>query len=300
MDGEISPAVHVCAFALDTVSVTSPVERYELEGLIGRGGLGEVLLARDTLLGRLVAIKRLHTPEADGQNLSELALREARVLASLLHPNIVTIFDIFPYGRDMLVAMEYVKGRNLQEIGEHAPVAVDDFIEVARQSLQALHAAHSHGILHRDIKPGNIMVADTGEPSLVVKVLDFGLAKLAESVRQGSDGSGGEVVGSVYTMAPEQFEQRGEDCRTDLYSLGCVLYFILVGEYPFRGKDVNSVILAHLDHLVEPIQNLRADLPQALAQWLMTLLEADPERRPASSMAALQALYKASGGGYVI
>lgn len=266
--------------------------RYELCGLLGRGGLGEVLLATDTQLDRKVAIKRLYqNPEATAET-AAAAIREARVLASLLHPNVVAVFDIFEFLGDVLVVMEYVPGRTLQEIGDFAPMALSDFLAVASQSLRGLAAAHELTLLHCDIKPSNIMVASGASAGgWKVKVLDFGLARLAEVTQSRTpDDQERELLGSIYTMAPEQFEEDPVDTRTDLYSLGCVLYFVLAGAYPFVGDSVEAVVNAHLSHTVIPIGEARPDLPEPLAEWVMKLMEKKPDDRFPSAYDALDDL----------
>jgi serine/threonine protein kinase len=269
--------------------------RYELSGLLGRGGLGEVLLATDTQLDRRVAIKRLYqNPDATAET-AAAAIREARVLASLLHPNVVAVFDIFEFVGDVLVVMEYIPGRTLQEIGDYAPVTVDDFLTIATQSLLGLSAAHDVSMLHLDIKPSNIMVSPAPSGGWKVKVLDFGLAQLAQVTQMRTpDDEERELLGSIFTMAPEQFEEEKLGPYTDLYSLGCVLYFILTGGYPFVGESVEAVVSAHLTHTLIPIGEARPDLPPTVADWVMKLMERNPADRPASAYAALDLLRAAS------
>jgi len=268
--------------------------RYELCGLLGRGGLGEVLLATDTQLDRKVAIKRLYqNPEATAE-IAAAAIREARVLASLLHPNVVAVFDIFEFLDDVLVVMEYVPGRTLQELGDYAPMNFSDFMAVAQQSLRGIAAAHAIDLLHLDIKPSNIMVC-AGTKGWNVKVLDFGLARLAQATQaRTADDQPRELLGSIYTMAPEQFDEEKLGTHTDIYSLGCVLYFILAGSYPFVGESVEAVVNAHLTHSLVPLQEVRPDIPPAIAGWVMALMEKDPADRPNSANSALDQLQAAS------
>ena len=249
-----------------------------------------MLLATDTQLDRKVAIKRLYqNPDASAET-AAAAIREARVLASLLHPNVVAVFDIFEFLGDVLVVMEYVPGRTLQEIGDFAPMAVPDFLTVATQSLRGLAAAHELTLLHLDIKPSNIMVASSAG-GWKVKVLDFGLARLAEVTQSRTpDDQERELLGSIYTMAPEQFEEDPVDTRTDIYSLGCVLYFVLAGAYPFVGDSVEDVVNAHLSHTCIPIGEARPDLPPDVAEWVMKLMERKPGDRFQSAYDALDDL----------
>ncbi len=186
--------------------------------------------------------------------------------------------------------MELLRGRTLQEIAENAPLLEADFLNVARQALEGLLAAHALGMLHRDIKPGNLMLVDLPSGAFQVKILDFGLAKIvAEPSLQTMDQTGG-LLGSVYTMSPEQFEGRPLDVRSDLYSLGCVCYYALTGYYPFNGKNVPEVICAHLQRRMAPLKDLRPDLSPALCDWVGRMMATYPENRPGSASEALEQL----------
>lgn len=249
-----------------------------------------MLLANDTLLGRKVAIKRLYQNPGADEEASAAAIREARVLASLVHPNTVTVFDIFEFIGDVLVVMEYVRGHTLQEIGDHSPVTVDDFVGIAQQSLLGIHAAHDISLLHLDIKPSNIMIAPTPK-GWNLKVLDFGLARLVQATHVSTpDDQPRELLGSIYTMAPEQFHETPLGTYTDIYSLGCVLYFLLAGVFPFTGDSVEAVVNGHTSVPPTDISLLRQDLPTPLAEWLMRLLEKDPTVRPDSAVDLLRDL----------
>lgn len=266
-------------------------KRYELCGLLGRGGLGEVLLATDLQLDRRVAIKRLFTSPDRSEETAAAAIKEARSLASLLHPNVVTVFDIVEFLGDILVVMEYVPGRTLQEICDHAPLRSDDFLTVARGSLAGLEAVHEAGMLHLDIKPGNIMVAAGKNDTWKVKVLDFGLAQILQAGLIPPNGDEPrEVLGSIYTMAPEQLEGSEIGEWTDLYSLGCVFYFALAGAYPFTGASVDDVIAAHLDQRYTPLDVIRPDLPREVSEWVSRFLAVQPAQRMASATEALRSL----------
>jgi serine/threonine protein kinase len=260
--------------------------RYAMERPLGRGGVGEVWLAYDTALNRWVAIKRLHGGSAAGDRRVEAALREAKHLAALQHPNIVTVHDCLPERDGALVVMEYVAARTLEEIVATAPLTLDDFLEVARQCLEGLAAAHGLGMLHRDIKASNIMVGREDSGSLRVKILDFGLAKIAEEPSLQTVDHTGSLLGSIHTMAPEQFEQRPLDARTDLYALGCVLYQCLAARPPFEGNTVPAIMRAHLEHIHTPLSASRPDLPAALSSWVERLFARKMEDRPSSAIEA--------------
>lgn len=260
--------------------------RYAYENLLGRGGVGDVFLARDLQLDRWVAIKQLHPSSEEAVRRAEAAMAEARNLAALQHPNIVTIYDFLQEDRDILVVMEYVHGRTLEEITAAAPLIFEDFVEVALQCLDGLAAAHSLGMLHRDIKPSNIMLSTPATGRMQVKILDLGLSKIANEPTPQTIDHTGTLLGSIYTMAPEQFEQRPLDARTDLYSLGCVLYQTLAGRVPFEGRTIASVMAAHLGGRFVPLTSLRPDVPPPACSWTERLLARDPDDRPRSATEA--------------
>jgi serine/threonine protein kinase len=255
--------------------------RYAVARRIGLGGCGAVYLAHDTVLNRWVAIKRVEI-----ENLDSDPLREARQLASLQHPNIVTIHDFLRSEGEMFVVMEYVVGQNLNELAE--PMTVKGFTGFARQSLDALAAAHAIGMVHRDIKPANIMLATSPAGDLQAKLLDFGLAKvMSEPSHQTMDHSGA-ITGSIHTISPEQLNRHPLDHRADLYSLGCVFYKALTLRYPFDANDVPALIAAHLQHDFTPLSELRPDLPEDLAKWVEQLFAYDQNDRPQSAAVALR------------
>lgn len=264
--------------------------RYVLDESIGRGGAGEVFRAHDTQLQRWVAIKRLHN--AVGSDAGE-KLKEARHLAALQHPNIVTVYDFLEDQGDVLVVMELLRGRTLDHIAGNAPLLGGDFVELMRQTLEGLTAAHALGMLHRDIKPGNLMVLDLPSGAFQVKILDFGLSKIAAEPSTQTVDEEGFVTGSVYYMAPEQMEGLEMDARSDLYSLGCVAYFALCSRNPFVGASVADVINAHLDHSFASLHVLRPDLPKPLCTWVERMLARNPADRPDSAAMALEELQAA-------
>ncbi|MFZ4773903.1 MAG: protein kinase domain-containing protein [Terrimicrobiaceae bacterium] len=267
--------------------------RYVLERKLGKGGLGEVFLALDTQLNRWVAIKRLHTDSEEGADRAVAAVNEARHLASLQHPNIVTVFDFVEHGGDVMVVMEFLNGQTLEELS--APLPLADFLIVARQSLAGLAAAHRLGMIHRDIKPGNIMLAGLPSGGFQVKVLDFGLAKIiARPSRQTMDHTG-SLLGSIDTMTPEQLEQEPVDHRADIYSLGCVLYHALTLRNPFEGETIAAIITSHLQHSFTPLHQLRPDLPADVCRWVENLFSREVEDRPADAAIAAERLQSPGG-----
>ena len=274
--------------------------RYEIEGSLGSGGEGEVFRARDTRLGRPVALKRLlPEPGAPAGQAYAHALREATHLAALQHPHIISVYDADEDERGPYLVVELVEGDTLEEAVERGPFILGDFLLLARQSLDALAAAHRVGLLHRDLKPSNVMLKHgvAGE-SFEVKLLDFGLSGFAgrRSAGGGAHGSAtGEdgifIVGSVHFMAPEQFtRERPPDALAELYSLGALFYYALTGHYPVEGDTVGVVVEGHLRGTVPPLAPRRPDVPGALCAWVARLLSVRPEDRPESAAHALEEL----------
>jgi serine/threonine protein kinase len=265
--------------------------RYVAREVIGRGGVGEVLLAYDRQLQRLVAVKRVHLRVGESERRAVFAMEEAKRLARLQHPNIVTVFDVLEHKGDVVMVMEYLSGHTLESL--QVALGLGEFAEVARQCLDALGAAHSLGMVHLDIKSTNIMLIALTTGRLQVKLLDFGLAAMIDQQPAQTPLWGGGLIGSVYTVAPEQLERRPVDVRTDLYSLGCVFYHALSRREPFQGVSVRGVIEAHLRHEFRPLAERRPDLPPALCAWVENLMSLAPGDRPESAAAALAGLENA-------
>ena len=265
--------------------------RYDVKGKIGQGGLGEVYLAHDSQLGRDVALKRVRPAEDNVQSHESLEadlLREARTLSALQHPNIVTIYDVGSDEQGSFVVMELLKGETLDQVAERGKLSVGDFREVVVQVLEGMVAAQSLGLVHRDLKPGNLMVNWLASGKFQVKILDFGLARFSRTaVPQTQDQEDG-IFGSIWFMAPEQFERLPLDGRTDLYSLGCIFYEILSQRHPFDGRTPVDVMVSHLNHTVEPLGPLRSDVPPWMASWVMWLIARSMDDRPSNARTALE------------
>ncbi len=265
-------------------------DRYEIIGKIAQGGLGSVYKAHDNRMSRDVAIKRILTHVGDTSITDEATrqlIKEASALASLQHPNIVTIYDVGKDEDGPFVVMELLSGQTLEEIVSDASFTWEDFRHLAMQSLEALIAAQELHIVHRDIKPGNIMLTWLPSGKFQVKVVDFGLAKhSAKPSLQTIDQSDG-VFGSIYFMGPEQFERIPIDQRVDIYALGCVFYYALTGTYPFDGETAVQVMASHMQHHVVPIEEVRAGIPLWACTWIMWLINRQPSDRPSSARDAL-------------
>ncbi len=266
-------------------------ERYEIKRRIGQGGVGAVYEAFDTLLNRGVAIKRLLSEEesevAEGGLGTDLT-KEAAILSSLHHPNIITLYDIAHDEEGAFVVMELIDGETIEDVVKRGAMTEEDFGVVVEQTLGALVAAQEKSLLHRDIKPTNIMVQWLEGGGFQTKILDFGLAKYSAVPALQTVDHGGAILGSIYFLAPEQFERIPLDPRTDLYALGCVFYYCLTKSYPFDGESAPDVMMAHLEHRVEPLEEIRPDLPGALCAWVMRLMSREMDDRPSDARAALK------------
>ena len=265
-------------------------ERYEIKGKIGQGGVGSVYRAFDTQLNREVAIKRVLADggHEDQEEATKNLLKEATALSSMQHPNIVTIYDAGIDEDGPYVVMELINGRTLEEMVEENTITWEDLREIIVQSEEALAAAQNLNLIHRDLKPSNLMICWLPSGKFQVKIVDFGLAKFSASPSLQTIDHGDAVFGSIFFMAPEQFERTPLDQRTDLYALGCLYYYALTGRHPFDGESAAEVMVSHLQHHVTPIGELREDIPQWGADWIMWHIERQMEQRPASSREALE------------
>ena len=260
------------------------LSRYRIEKQIGSGGGGQVFKAWDEKLQRDVALKRVdRSVLPDGRSAAEEALH----LSSLHHPNIVTIHDFVEDAEGHFVVLEYVKGETLADVIKRGAFPLEEFAMLAQQTLDALAAAHTQGLLHRDIKPDNIMVQWLPSGGFQVKVLDFGLSKIVAVPQSATCQHDGTYVGTIYTMAPEALQKAPVDVRSDLYSLGCVFYFALTQHMPFTGNTVSDVVVSHLQHQVVPLEQYRPDLPAIVTQWVQQFIEVDPAQRFHSAKQAL-------------
>ncbi|MCF6314577.1 MAG: protein kinase [Verrucomicrobiales bacterium] len=266
--------------------------RYTIEEEIGKGGEGSVHKAFDTQLKRHVALKRvLTTDRATAEEVDKAAdnlIAEAEALASLNHPNIVTVFDVGKDEEGGFVVMELLNGETLDDTVARGVLTQEDFKEVVIQTMEALIAAQAINVVHRDLKPTNVMVIWQPSGRFQTKILDFGLAKFSKSPSVQTMGQDESVMGSIYFMAPEQFERAELDERTDLYSMGCVYYHSLTGLYPFRGETAPLVMNSHLQHRVTPLDKLRPDLAPSVCQWVMWLINRDIDNRPDNASMALE------------
>ncbi len=271
-------------------------ERYVIKRRLGSGGNGEAYLAIDSTLRREVVLKRVHAGGEDTEAIHEI-LTEAGKMAAMKHPNVVSVHDIFMSEGSPCIVMEYVPGDNLNErVERHGPLSINETAELARQTLEALVAAHTVGLIHRDLKPPNIMISGLPSGSFQAKLLDFGMAKFIkeEGPSPQTVAIDGTVKGSIQFISPEQLSREPVDQRSDLYSLGCSLYYAVTGRYPFAGDTVTEVIASHLGNKVVPPRIFRKELGVAIEAWLMRLLKRHPIERFPTALVALQALRDAT------
>src|SRR5262249_37370520 len=264
------------------------IAHYRVINKLGAGGMGEVWLAEDTRLGRKVALKMLPEQFTRDEDRVRRFVQEAKAASALNHPNIITIHEIAQTDSRHYIATEFIEGDTLRQKLSHGPLPVDETLEVASQVAGALAAAHKAGVIHRDIKPENVMVRSDG----IVKVLDFGLAKLTEQRYEAPDvvdesaptiakvnTNPGTVMGTVGYMAPEQVRGKEVDVRTDVFSLGVILYEMVTGRAPFLGETPSGVIAALLEREPAPISRLAPDTPAELRHIINKALRKDREDR---------------------
>ena len=270
-------------------------DRYEITGLIARGGRGRVYRARQVSLNRSVAVKILPGAVEDAHVHHKRFLREAATCALLRHPNTTTIYD---YGELSLggttllfIAMEYIEGRTLDAIlKEEGRLSLDRALRITWEIARALRSAHRAGVIHRDLKPANVMVSDTADGEQI-KVVDFGVAKLTHDGTEAIT-LDDRVVGSPQYMAPEQVLDNEVSPRSDIYSLGVLLYELLSGQVPFPGRGATQTMMAQIHQQPPPLEV--PGLPPAVAALVMRCLEKDPRRRfndTAELMLALREVY---------
>ena len=253
--------------------------RYELDGIVGRGGMAEVFRARDIRLDRLVAVKTLREDLARDATFQARFRREAQSAASLNHPSIVAVYDT---GEDMTgsshvpyIVMEYVDGRTLRDLlRDDRRLLPERALEITDGVLRALDYSHRHGIVHRDIKPGNVMLTRTGE----VKVMDFGIAR-AVSDAQATMTQTAQVIGTAQYLSPEQARGERVDARSDLYSTGCLLYELLTGRPPFLGDSPVAIAYQHVRENPVPPSHLDPEIPPWADSIVLRAMAKDPRDR---------------------
>src|ERR687885_430971 len=266
--------------------------RYRILRKLGSGGMANVYLAEDQELGRRVAIKILNDRHANDDQFVERFRREAKNAAGLSHPNIVSIYDRGEAEGTYYIAMEYLDGRSLKElIVGRGPAPVNVAIDYTRQILAAVKFAHRHGIVHRDIKPHNVLVDAEGR----LKVTDFGIARAGASQMT----EAGSIIGTAQYLSPEQAKGAPVDQTSDLYSVGIVLYELLTGQVPFTGDTPVEIAMKHLSAVPDPPSAHRAEIPRELDKIVMRALAKDPHERYQTAEEMDADLARVAGGGTV-
>src|SRR5579875_2947531 len=271
---------------------TTIAGRYRLETRLGVGGMSTVMLAFDRRLERYVAIKLLAEHLADDPTFVSRFRREALAAARLVHPNIVQVFD-FGFDENQgqhFIVMEHVNGRSCAELlRDRGRFELSDAVEVVAQACRGLDYAHRNGVVHRDVKPGNLLVSEDG----VVKLADFGIARATD---QSSITQVGSVLGTAAYLAPEQ--ARGEEAgpRSDIYSLGVVAYQLLSGRLPYEANSLSELALKQQRESPVPLDELVPAVPRELADAVAVALSIDPEDRPADAVAMAESLRRGASG----
>src|SRR5215203_1924778 len=247
---------------------------YRIEERIGRGGMGVVYRAQHMNLQRRAAIKIIAPEFAETKGFRSRFIREARIAAALQHPNIVTVYDAGQSGQTLYIAMQFIRGSDLSAIlSEEGRLRPYRAIDVCRQVASALDAAHGMALIHRDVKPGNVLIE--GRRAYLT---DFGLTKRSGGSKSGLT-QAGELVGTIHYVAPEQIEGGDVDARTDVYSLACLLFHCLTGHVPFERETDVAVIYAHLSEAPPKLTDVRPELPAGLDAVVAKGLDKSPERR---------------------
>jgi eukaryotic-like serine/threonine-protein kinase len=264
--------------------------RYRLVSSLGGGGFSEVWRAEDGVLGRDVAVK-VFTPAVGQPDQAHRLYREARTLAGLRHPNVVVIHDAGVDGATPFVVMELLPGPSLAGLlDSRGPLPVELALRYGEQAAAGLAAAHAAGVIHRDVKPGNLVLAEDGS----LKVVDFGIARLA--AQASSVTATGVTYGTPAYLSPEQAAGRAAEPRSDLYALGCVLFALLTGEPPFSGEHPVAIAHQHLNAAAPSVRTYRPEVPAAVDELIASLLAKDPARRPADA-ATVRALLAGARSG---
>lgn len=269
--------------------------RYEIGGMIGTGGMADVYVAEDIRLHRKVAVKILRSDLARDPAFISRFRKEALAAGGLNNPGIVAVFDFGEDGAESYIVMELVKGHTLRELlqaGEAFPE--DEAVAIVVDVLEALKYSHAQGIIHRDIKPGNIMITDSGQ----VKVMDFGIARALDDIGATMTNTW-NVVGTAQYLSPEQATGEYADVRSDIYSVGCLMYELLVGRPPFIGDTPVSIAFQHVSAPLTPPADINPDIDPNLATIIEVALHKDPQDRYQDAEAMLDDLHRAIRGEQV-
>jgi serine/threonine-protein kinase len=260
------------------LQVPAHLGRYEIIGLLGQGAMGVVYRARDPIIDRIVALKTIdpHLTGAELADFNERFFHEAKSAGRLNHPNIVTIYDAGEAAGIAYIAMEYLEGPSLRQVlDDHPPLALSRMLEIAAQVARGLAYAHEHGVVHRDVKPANVILVNGRRP----KITDFGIARVASAAGAGD----GELAGSPKYMSPEQVRREELDGRSDIFSLGTVLYELLTGKQPFTGGSIEEIVRAVLANDPPPPSTLNPKVPAEVDRLVARMMSKRAEDRYSSA-----------------
>ena len=247
--------------------------RYKIVNRLGKGSMGKVYLAHDPRIDRQVALKVLHKQHLSSHQITKRFIKEAKAIGRLSHPGIVSVYDVGKDHGTIYIAMEYLEGKPLNKEVKSKAFDIASIVRIGRQVAAALDYAHQKGIVHRDIKPSNLMIKDHQ-----VKLTDFGIAHF-EDASQTLRTRSGDILGTPAYMSPEQVAGQPVDKRSDLYSLGVILYELLVGQRPFKEKTLTALFKAISEHKVIPPKKANPSLPKELSLLVLKSMQKNPDRR---------------------
>lgn len=254
-------------------TINQIANRYEIISLVGQGGMADVYKAQDTILNRVVAIKILRQKLSEDPMTLVRFQREASAASRLSHPNVVDIYDVGEYNGMHYIVMEFIRGRTLKElISLRGPLSVDEAVHIMRQLTSAIAHAHEHNIIHRDIKPQNILVKDDG----TIKITDFGIAVANDAVQLTLNNA---VMGSAHYLAPETAQGKEPNPKIDIYSMGIVFYELLTGSVPFQGKTPTEIAIKHLREPIPFVRDFNPGIPQSIENVVLKATTKNPDER---------------------
>lgn len=259
--------------------------RYKIVDRLGKGSVGEVYLAHDPRIDRKVALKVLHKEHLASKEIIKRFIKEAKAIGRLSHPNIVSVYDVGKDRGSIYIAMEYLEGRPLNEVIQSKKLDMASIVGIGRQVAAALDYAHQKGIVHRDVKPSNLMITDTNQ----VKLTDFGIAHF-EDASITLQTCSGDILGTPAYMPPEQVAGQDVDGRSDLYSLGVILYELIVGRRPFVENTLTALFKAITQHNLIPPEKVNPSIPSELSDIVLKSMDKNPDRRYQSGAELASAL----------
>lgn len=249
-------------------------ERYRMIRHVGKGGFGAVILVEDTVVGEDIVLKFLNRELASDESMIKRFIHELRYARRISHENVIRIHDFLTFGKSHAISMEYFPSHSLADELREGPMNIKRALKVVWDICRGMNAAHQAGVVHRDLKPPNILLNDNS----LVKVVDFGLAALAHAAESRLTRTG-VLLGTPTYMAPEQVRARAIDARTDIYSLGVIMYEMLTGSPPYAGDDPMAVLFQHVEGKPTPLRQVRADIPPAVEALVLKAMWVDPEKR---------------------